>query len=217
MAPPLSSTGSELHIKGTDASIIDKSGSAALKLYGGAVSSTEVTGKFPNTNIIKVTGTSEYFTPTYSPVIGTSDYTIECWLYETIRQNYSYLFDYRPPNTNGDYLSLRLEQAQYNLYVGSSHTNRIVGGSSTWNGWAHFALARSGNQTKMFSNGTQVGNTWNASTNLLVPDNTPAIGRTNHNTYSDNAFRGYIQDFRITKGLARYTANFTPPTEPLEG
>ena len=216
-AAPLSSSGADIHIKGTDASVRDKSGSAALKLYGGAVSSTAVSGKFSNTNVIKVTGTSDYFTPTYSPVIGTNDYTIECWLHETIRQNYSYLFDYRPPNNNGDYLSLRLEQAQYNLYVGSSHTNRIVGGSSTWNGWAHFALARSGNQTKMFSNGTQVGNTWNATTNLLVPDNTPAIGRTNHNTYSDNAFRGYIQDFRITVGKARYTSNFSVPTAPLEG
>jgi len=214
---PLSSSGTTLHLKGTDASVRDKSGSAALKLYGGAVSSTAVTGKFSNTNVIKVTGTSDYFIPTYSPVIGFNDFTIECWLYETQRQNYSYLFDYRPPSTNGNYLSLRLEQAQYNLYVGSSHTNRISGGSSTWNGWAHFALVRSGNHTKMYSNGTQVGNAWSASTNLLVPDNTPAIGRTNHNTYSDNAFRGYIQDFRITVGKARYTSNFSVPTAPLEG
>ncbi len=32
-----------------------------------------------------------------------------------------------------------------------------------------------------------------------------------------NGYRGYIQDFRLTKGVSRYSSNFTPPTEPLLG
>jgi hypothetical protein len=34
---------------------------------------------------------------------------------------------------------------------------------------------------------------------------------------SGNYFNGYMQDVRITKGLARYTANFTPPTIEFDG
>jgi hypothetical protein len=40
------------------------------------------------------------------------------------------------------------------------------------------------------------------------------LGRMNDNSYY---FTGYYSDVRITEGLARYTANFTPPTAALEG
>jgi hypothetical protein len=33
----------------------------------------------------------------------------------------------------------------------------------------------------------------------------------------DYSMTGYLQDLRITKGLARYTTTFTPPTAEFDG
>jgi hypothetical protein len=67
-----------------------------------------------------------------------------------------------------------------------------------------------------FINGTQVGST----VTFTAPAFTPVgvgVGN-NANLFSaDESFNGYIDDFRITKGVARYTANFTPPTQTHPG
>ena len=82
--------------------------------------------------------------------------------------------------------------------------------------WQHWAVTCDANaDCKWYLNGTlmwsyahvfptkKTGTIWRA-----------VIGAGQYLT--DDNLDGYIQDFRITKGLVRYTSNFTPPTE-LEG
>lgn len=78
------------------------------------------------------------------------------------------------------------------------------------NTWTHVAATRSGGTTRVFVNGVLTG----SNTNSYSPAYTnPLIGV--NSSYTPAIFQGYIDDLRITKGYARYTAAFTPPTRPL--
>ena len=96
------------------------------------------------------------------------------------------------------------------LYYYTNVTNRITAtGALTASTWHHIAVCKSGTSTRLFVDGTQVGSTYTDS-NDYGASRPLVIG-----TYlsKDNFFvDGNFDEFRITKGVARYTAGFTPPT-----
>ena len=73
------------------------------------------------------------------------------------------------------------------------------------NTWYHIAITRFSNTTRLFVNGQQ-----EASSSV-----TASLTSTQPLVIGGGSLNGYIDDFRITKGVARYTANFTPPTAPF--
>lgn len=79
----------------------------------------------------------------------------------------------------------------------------------TLNTWSHFAAVRYGNTFQVFIDGTS-GGTATFSGSLLNNTSAVAIGAGAAN--GDFSLNGHIDDVRITKGIAKYTANFTPPT-----
>jgi hypothetical protein len=79
------------------------------------------------------------------------------------------------------------------------------------NTWYHIAVTRSGNTFRTFVNGV-VEKTYTSSAAVFSDATIPYnIGRT---AYLSGTFyyNGYIDDLRVTKGYARYTTTFTPPT-----
>lgn len=195
----------------TSSGVIDSTGRNVLE----TVADAKVT-----TNLKKYGNGSYYFDGTgdYMYVMGNStelafgagDFTIEFWMYTSNAAQSAVLYDSRPSATQGLYPTIYI--ASNILYYYNNSADRITGGTLVNNTWHHVALARSGTSTKMFLDGTQVGSTYTDSSNYLNSSGKPIIGNNNGPT---SPYLGYISDLRITKGYARYTANFTVPSEPF--
>lgn len=129
---------------------------------------------------------------------GTGDFTIEAWIYVT-----STTYETIWCTGAGGTPWLGVFSGALFLWTGAG----LSGGTVTTNTWHHVAATRSGTTARIFLNGTQV-NSSTVSTNF-----TASGSRTGGGYDSPTAdLNGNIDDVRITKGVARYTANFTPPT-----
>jgi hypothetical protein len=195
----------------TNAAIFDNSMKNDLETAGNAQISTSVK-KF-GTGSMAFDGSGDYLDVVTNSVMafGTGDFTIEGWFYTNTTSGDRNLVDFRPSGTNGAYPNIFIAGGGY-LSYNANGSVPISGGTAISTGtWYHFALARSGTSTKLFLNGTQQGSTYSDSTNYVVGDQRPRIATGGYGAGIAN-FDGYIDDLRITKGVARYTANFTPPT-----
>lgn len=153
--------------------------------------------------------------PANSPPItfGSGDFTIEAWVYKTTTAATQTIYCGQGDNASvaGSSLVCYIGTANSDLYIGSTGYS-AASPNPALNTWAHVAYVRYGATWKTYLNGVQVGSVGIPATGVINIGGTaalPAIGAV-HPT--GNPFTGYIDDFRITKGYARYTANFTPPT-----
>ncbi len=190
----------------TNAGIVDVSEHHNLIGYG-AVQINTTTVKY-GTGSIRFNGTTDYLWDTYKESL-LGDWTIEGWFYcaaSGVQQTLIF-FNGGGSSTSG----INIWQSTANQLVidnGAVGQAAFTGGTIPINQWAHIALVRSGTTTSGYINGTFVGsNTFTPSTGIVAI----MIGK--YNNVSNFYFNGYIDDLRITNGVARYTANFVPPTQ----
>ncbi|MBK6587935.1 MAG: LamG domain-containing protein [Acidobacteria bacterium] len=84
----------------------------------------------------------------------------------------------------------------------------VSGSNLSANTWYHLAATRQGSTYRLFVDGTQVATT---TSSITIHDNANSLYIGTSTDGSTSPVNGYIDDLRITKGVARYTANFTPP------
>lgn len=148
---------------------------------------------------------------------GTGDFTIEAWIYPLFTSAVTIIGGRGP--TNGT-LAFAIESTQ--LRLGRNHVAWDLQSSNlSWSAqWYHVAVVKSSGTAYLFRDGSLLTSAANVqSYNLTVgTDVNYAVGgrQSNANLSTLGAFfNGYIDDLRITKGIALYTSNFTPPTSSL--
>lgn len=143
---------------------------------------------------------------------GTGNFTIDFWMRPSSFAVNVSLVDFR--DGAGDYPTLIGNNTLARIDYMANLTIRINGSSTvSLNTWSHVALSRDGTNTRLFLNGIQQGSTWATdTTDYQVAASRPVIGANGFNIPASVYFNGYIDEFRISKGVARWTSDFTPPT-----
>ena len=143
--------------------------------------------------------------------MGTGDFTIEGWYYLTQFNNH-FLYDQWASSSTGSgniqiYVKSN-EGGAIRVYYDGGSKFTTTGGFSL-NTWTHLAVVRYSNTITVYFNGTADGTTQSYS---------GQFGKTGDLYIGDQHSGGggapqmYVDDLRVTKGLARYTSNFTAPT-----
>ncbi len=82
--------------------------------------------------------------------------------------------------------------------------------------WTHIAMVRDGSSIKTYVNGVLDIN--EPFSNLLVLNSATTydvyVGAKKYASTTDGYYTGFIDELRVSKGIARWTSNFTPPTQP---
>lgn len=147
---------------------------------------------------------------------GNGDFTVEGWIKTNTSSGGPGVFTQATgggaPSTSWGFFLGYASSTSIDFYLsnGSTYFANTGGGNVTDNAWHHIAFSRSGSSGRLFLDGTQVGSTLSLGSTSLANGTFP-ISLFSQGT-SNIMPQGNLQDMRITRGIARYTANFTPPT-----
>jgi len=212
-------SGTSILMNFTNAGMYDATTISNLTGFGTAQASTTQAKWSPTSAYFNGSASYLYAQPNTAFAFGTGDFTVECWV------NFASL----SPGGSGAIVPFCQSDA-----IGSSTNNKWwfgytastlrfathnAGGfsctipfSPSTGTWYYVTVVRSSGTIYMFVGGTS---------GTVTTTGTPSGYSLSQNGLSVGGFstpaylNGYIQDLRVTKGVARYTTTFTPPTAAL--
>lgn len=143
---------------------------------------------------------------------GTGDFTIECWVYASKSsqvENFPRILTKGNFGTTGAWNLVYIKSTgELYLDLYAPATTGFLIGTLTDNTWTHIAATRASGNVSTYLGGV-AGTTGSGTVNL---SNTTGFAIAAE--FSANSdFVGYVDDVRLTKGMARYSTTFTPPAE----
>jgi hypothetical protein len=208
--PVTAVSGTSLLTNFTNAGIYDAAWQNNVTTVGDAQTSISQYKWSPTS--MRFDGTGDYLTMPTNPVfaLGTGDFTIEFWVYFSSITGGSFLLDFRPSGTAvGIYPTIYVPNLTTTIAFYTNGADRIVSssGSISTGSWIYVAVTKASGSTKMYLNGSQVGSTYTDANSYLAGASRPVIGASGVDFSAP--LNGYLQDLRITKGVAR---TVTTPT-----
>jgi len=207
--PDFSSVSLLLHGNGTNGSttIVDSSLSPKTVTAIGNAQISTAQSKFGGVSIAFDGSGDSLVAPASISHFGTGDFTIELWIYRNSATTHG-IQEARTGTTATPWLWY-FNGSNLEFYNGTGYpTTGTVPNSQ----WVHIAVSRSSGIVRQFINGNK------ESEDTITTNLTTAASDTllmDARDVGADIFNGYIDEYRVTSGVARYTANFTPPTAPF--
>ena len=146
---------------------------------------------------------------------GTGDFTIELFFYQTSNSSRNDITGTYSGASTGWGISTNTSNTnEIQVYFGNSIILNSGANAYSLNTWHHLAVARSGSTIKMFIDGSAVASATN--TTNVIGGNNLRVGAVSSSVDATFLFfSGYIDDYRILKGYAKYTTGFSPPSSAV--
>lgn len=146
------------------------------------------------------------------------DFTIDFWVrFNSVGAESTFICQWSQSAGNGSWLLRRIVSGGSRLQLdyrtsGGSNSSVQANWTPSTGTWYHVAVVRTGNVVKFFVNGTQVGS--DAAFNVTLNNSPSSLSIGDYSDGGVSSHDGWLDEIRISKGVARWTANFTPPTAP---
>ena len=213
-APPIGNTVSLLHLNGPDGSkaIVDETGRAWTAVGAAELDTSQ--SKFGGSSLL-VSGGYIYTANSPDFYLESGDFTLEFWHRPSVLDSRKFLCGKGDVGAENIRCFTEITAARtFSFATGSVGALVSITGTTVLSAgqWVHLAVTKQGATWRIFVNGVKEGEVVNS---ILLSDwNSPFfLGRVGQ--YAGLYASGHFDEFRVTKGEALYTSNFTPPSGPF--